>query len=80
MSDERARSYREALQDYLRSLPPEQARDLIGSSAPELVKLVPEVESIIPDITPNPPMGELEAERLRLLRAAPLLSTCTWRC
>jgi len=58
--------FREALQDYLRSLPPEQARDLIGSSAPELVKLVPDVGSIIPDITQNPPMGELEAERLRL--------------
>jgi len=58
--------FREALQDYLRSIPVEQARELIGSSAPELVKLVPEVESIIPDIVPNPPMGELEAERLRL--------------
>ncbi|HSG43348.1 MAG TPA: AAA family ATPase, partial [Anaerolineales bacterium] len=57
---------REALQDYLRSIPAEQARELIGSSAPEMVKLVQEVESIIPEITPNPPMGELEAERLRL--------------
>lgn len=58
--------FREALQDYLRSIPADRARAFIGSSAPELVKLVPEVESIIPDITPNPSMGELEAERLRL--------------
>jgi predicted ATPase/class 3 adenylate cyclase len=58
--------FREALQDYLRSIPPDHARAVIGTSAPELVKLVPEVESIIPNITPNPPMGELEAERLRL--------------
>lgn len=58
--------FREALQDYLRSIPADQARAVIGSSAPELVKLVPEVESIILNITPNPPMGELEAERLRL--------------
>jgi transcriptional regulator with XRE-family HTH domain len=58
--------FREALQDYLRSIPSDQARAVIGTSAPELVKLVPEVESIIPNITPNLPMGELEAERLRL--------------
>jgi predicted ATPase/class 3 adenylate cyclase len=57
---------REALQDYLRSLSPDQARGAIGSTAPELVKLVPEVEAIVGSITPNPPMGELEAERLRL--------------
>jgi len=57
---------REALQDYLRSLPADQARAAIGSIAPELVKLVPEVEAIVGNITPNPPMGELEAERLRL--------------
>lgn len=58
--------FREALQDYLRSLPADQARAVIGSTAPELVKLVPEVEALIGNITPNPPMGELEAERLRL--------------
>src|SRR5262245_3537267 len=58
--------FREALQDYLRSIPPDKARKVIGTSAPELVKLVPEVEAIIPNIIPNPPMGELEAERLRL--------------
>jgi len=57
---------REALQDFLRSLPPDQARIAIGSAAPELVKLVPEVESIVGSVTPNPPMGELEAERLRM--------------
>ena len=57
---------REALQDYLRSLSADQARAAIGSTAPELVKLVPEVEAIVGNITPNPPMGELEAERLRL--------------
>lgn len=57
---------REALQDYLRSLPADQARAAIGSTAPELVKLVPEVEAIVGNITLNPPMGELEAERLRL--------------
>ena len=57
---------REALQDFLRSLPPEQARAAIGSAAPELVKLVPEVETIVGSVTPNPPMGELEAERLRM--------------
>jgi predicted ATPase/class 3 adenylate cyclase len=57
---------REALQDFLRSLPTEQARAAIGSTAPELVKLVPEVEAMVGNITPNPPMGELSAERLRL--------------
>jgi len=57
---------REALRDYLRSLPLEQARAAVGPTAPELVKLVPEVEAIVGSVTPNPPMGELEAERLRL--------------
>lgn len=57
---------REALQDFLRSLPPDQARAAIGSTAPELVKLVPDVESIVGSVSPNPPMGELEAERLRM--------------
>jgi class 3 adenylate cyclase/tetratricopeptide (TPR) repeat protein len=57
---------REALRDYVRSLPPEQARAAIGPTAPELVKLAPEVEAIVGSVTPNPPMGELEAERLRL--------------
>jgi len=57
---------REALRDYVRSLPPEQARAAVGPTAPELVKLVPEVEAIVGSVTPNPPMGELEAERLRL--------------
>ena len=57
---------REALRDYVRSLPSEQARTAIGLTAPELVKLVPEVEAIMGGVTPNPPMGELEAERLRL--------------
>ena len=58
--------FREALQEYLRSIPAEQVDEIIGASAPELIKLVPEVESIIGPVTPNPPMGELEAERLRL--------------
>ena len=57
---------REALQDYLRSLPADQARAVIGSTAPELVKLVPEIETLLGSVTPNPPMGELHAERLRL--------------
>jgi predicted ATPase/class 3 adenylate cyclase len=57
---------REALRDYVRSLPPEEARIAVGMTAPELVKLVPEVEAIMGSVTPNPPMGELEAERLRL--------------
>ncbi len=57
---------REALLTFIRSLPPEEARELIGPSAPELVKLLPEVSGIVGDVTPNPPMGELDAERLRL--------------
>ncbi len=57
---------REALRDYVRSLPLEQARAAVGPTAPELVKLVPEVEAIVGSVTPNPPMGEVEAERLRL--------------
>lgn len=57
---------REALRDYVRSLPPEEARAAIGPTAPELVKLAPEVEDIMGGVMPNPPMGEVEAERLRL--------------
>jgi class 3 adenylate cyclase/tetratricopeptide (TPR) repeat protein len=57
---------REALRDYVRSLPLEQARAAVGPTAPELVKLVPEVETIVGSVAPNPLMGEMEAERLRL--------------
>ena len=56
----------EALRNHVRSRPPELARKEIGSAAPELIKLVPEVEEIMGTVKPNPPMGEAEAERLRL--------------
>jgi predicted ATPase len=56
----------EALRDYLRSQPPDAAREEIGTTAPELIKLVPEIREIMGDIEPNPPMGDVETERLRL--------------
>jgi predicted ATPase/predicted Ser/Thr protein kinase len=56
----------EALSDDLRSLAPDQAREQIGSAAPELVKLVPEVKDIVGDVIPSPAMGDVEAERIRL--------------
>ncbi len=57
---------REALRDYLRSRPPEAARADIGSTAPELVKLVPEVAEIVGEVAPNPPMSDLQAEQIRM--------------
>ena len=56
----------EALRNYLRSLPHDVALTAVGPFAPELVKLVPEVLEIVGRVEPNPPMGEVEAERLRL--------------
>lgn len=57
---------REALRDHLRSRPPEAARAEVGSTAPELIKLVPEVGEIVGEVTPNPPMSDLQAERMRM--------------
>lgn len=56
----------EALRDYLRSQTPDIARDEIGTTAPEMIKLVPEIRELLGDVEPNPPMGDVETERLRL--------------
>lgn len=57
---------REALRDYLRSQPPEELRLAIGPSAPELIKLLPEVGEIVGEVTPNPHIDLFEEERIRL--------------
>ncbi len=57
---------REALRDYLRSQPPEEVRSAIGPSAPELIKLLPEVGEIVGEVAPNPHIDLFEEERIRL--------------
>ncbi|MGH2670457.1 MAG: ATP-binding protein, partial [bacterium] len=54
-----------ALRTIVRSIPDDRLPPLVGSSAPELIKLFPELALRIPGLTPSPPL-EPEQERLRL--------------
>lgn len=56
----------EALRDHLRSMESQLARDTIGQLVPELVKLVPEITELTGPVKPNPPLGTVSAERVRL--------------
>jgi predicted ATPase len=55
----------EALGAYARSQDPDRLRAVLGSAAPDLAQLVPEVRAQLPDV-PEPPPGEPEQARFRL--------------
>lgn len=57
---------REAIRNFLRSQPLEEMGELIGSSAAEMIKILPEVGEIVGDIIPNPKIDGLEEERWRM--------------
>lgn len=56
----------ETLNKYLQSITPEEAKEQVGSGGPELIKLVPEIGELIKGIVASSPMGEVEAEQIRL--------------
>ena len=56
----------EALNEYLHSITPDEVKKQIGSGGPELIKLVPEIGELIKGIVASSPMGEVEAEQIRL--------------
>lgn len=65
----------EALRDWAHWTSPEQLRILLGSTAPEILKFAPEIETKLGPLTPNPPLSPNE-ERLRLFdNIARLLQT-----
>ena len=55
----------EALRGWVRGRDPERLRAALGSMAPELVKLAPEIEAKLGPQAPNPPLPPSE-ERMRL--------------
>jgi hypothetical protein len=58
----------QALRSYLRSSDPEQVRAQLGQGAGAIAQMLPEIESIVPDLAPPPP-ADPESARFRLFDA-----------
>jgi predicted ATPase len=58
----------QALRSYLRSSDPEQVRAQLGQGAGAIAQMLPEIESIVPDLVPPPP-ADPESARFRLFDA-----------
>ncbi len=55
----------EALREWVEAQGPAALREALGAAAPEVARLLPEIEARLSPITPNPPLSPNE-ERLRL--------------
>ena len=58
----------DALRAFLATRDTLEIRNLLGSLAPEFVKLLPELSLLIPELRPNPPL-DAESEKRRLFEA-----------
>ncbi|MBF6614267.1 MAG: AAA family ATPase [Chloroflexi bacterium] len=58
----------DALRSYFHSLSPREIASCLGPYAPELVKLLPELARVLPDVQPSPPV-EPQAEKRRLFES-----------
>lgn len=58
----------QALRSYLRSSDPDQVRAQLGHGAGEIAQMLPEIESIVPELAP-PPKTDPESARFRLFDA-----------
>ncbi|CAN5801329.1 hypothetical protein BH24CHL6_BH24CHL6_16630 [soil metagenome] len=54
----------QALRAHLRSIEPERARRQLGSGAPDIAQMLPEIRALLPDLPPSPP--ESDSARFQL--------------
>ena len=64
----------QSLRSYVRAVPPDQLREQLGSAAPGLAQLLPELRELFPDL-PEPGPLDSESARFRLFEAVATLLT-----